>query len=405
MSENQITLCNPYFCLMKNRMVYLDNSATTPTDPRVVDKMLPYFYDQPGNAASRTHAFGWQAEEAVGKARQQVAELLGVDKTEVVFTSGATEAVNLAIKGIYDTYKRKGQHLITVKTEHKAVLDTCQWLEEKGAEVTYLEVDKQGRIDLGELEAAIREDTILVAIMWANNETGVLQEVNAIGEICTRKGVFFFCDGTQAVGKIPVDPMTEGIHLMAFSAHKMYGPKGVGALYVRRKNPPVKITAQLLGGGHERGRRSGTLNVPGIVGFGVAAALAQAEMTEEMVRLSVWRDQLERKLLEGLELVCVNGSSEKRLPQITNLCFEYADAEDVMRTFNQELAVSSGSACTSASLDPSHVLKAMGLTSDEAHASLRLSFGRFNKEEDIDLVAEWIIRGVNSIRAANPLWA
>ncbi|MGH1437980.1 MAG: cysteine desulfurase family protein [Lewinella sp.] len=389
---------------MKNRMVYLDNSATTPTDPRVVDKMLPYFYDQPGNAASRTHAFGWQAEDAVGKARQQVAELLGVDKTEIVFTSGATEAINLAIKGVYDTYKRKGQHLITVKTEHKAVLDTCQWLEEKGAEVTYLEVDKQGRIDLEELEAAIREDTVLVAIMWANNETGGVQEVNAIGEMCTRKEVFFFCDGTQAVGKIPVDPVAAGVHLMAFSAHKMYGPKGVGALYVRRKNPPVKLTAQLMGGGHERGRRSGTLNVPGIVGFGAAAAIAQVEMAEEMLRLSVWRDQLERKLLEGLELVRINGNSEKRLPQITNLCFEYADAEDVMRTFNQELAVSSGSACTSASLDPSHVLKAMGLTSDQAHASLRLSFGRFNKEEDVDLVAEWIILGVNSVRAANPLW-
>lgn len=385
-------------------MIYLDNSATTPTDPRVVEQMLPYFYDLPGNAASRTHAFGWQAEEAVGNARQEVAGLLGVDKTEIVFTSGATEAVNLAIKGVFDTYQRKGKHLITVKTEHKAVLDSCQWLEERGAELTYLEVDSQGHIDLEELENTIREDTILVAIMWANNETGVLQDVEAIGEICTRKEVFFFCDGTQAVGKIPVNPVAAGIHLMAFSAHKMYGPKGVGALYVRRKNPPVKLTAQLTGGGHERGRRSGTLNVPGIVGFGAAAALAQAEMATEMVRLSAWRDQLERKLLEGLEKVRINGDQEMRLPHITNLCFEFADAEDVMRTFNQVLAVSSGSACTSASLDPSHVLKAMGLTNDQAHASLRLSFGRFNQEEEVDRVAEYVIIGVNSIRKESPLW-
>jgi cysteine desulfurase len=386
-------------------MIYLDNSATTPTDPRVVEQMLPYFYDLPGNAASRTHAFGWQAEEAVGKARQQVAGLLGVDKSEIVFTSGATEAVNLAIKGIFDTYQRKGKHLITVKTEHKAVLDSCQWLEERGAEVTYLEVDSQGCIDLEELENAIREDTILVAIMWANNETGVLQKVEAIGEICTRREVFFFCDGTQAVGKIPVNPIAAGIHLMAFSAHKMYGPKGVGALYVRRKNPPVQLTAQLAGGGHERGRRSGTLNVPGIVGFGAAAALAQAEMATEIIRLSAWRNQLERTLLEGLEKVTINGDQHMRLSHITNLCFEFADAEDVMRTFNQVLAVSSGSACTSASLDPSHVLKAMGLTNDQAHASLRLSFGRFNQEEDVDRVAEYIIIGVNSIREDSPLWA
>lgn len=389
---------------MKHRMIYLDNSATTPTDPRVVEKMLPYFYDLPGNAASRTHAFGWQAEEAVSKARQEVAGLLGVDKSEIVFTSGATEAVNLGIKGIYDTYQRKGKHLVTVKTEHKAVLDSCQWLEERGAEVTYLDVDNQGRIDLEELENAIREDTILVAVMWANNETGVVQDVGTIGEICTRKEVFFFCDGTQAVGKIPVDPGAVGVHLMAFSAHKMYGPKGVGALYVRRKNPPVKLTAQLVGGGHERGRRSGTLNVPGIVGFGAAAALAQAEMTTEIERLSTWRDQLENKLQNSLERVSINGSQEMRLPQITNLCFEYADAEDVMRTFNQALAVSSGSACTSASLDPSHVLKAMGLSSDQAHASLRLSFGRFNQEEDIDQVAEYIISGVNGVRENSPLW-
>ncbi|WP_367390563.1 cysteine desulfurase family protein [Lewinella sp. LCG006] len=389
---------------MKQPMIYLDNSATTPTDPRVVEQMLPYFYDLPGNAASRTHAYGWQAEEAVSKARQQVAGLLGVDKSEIVFTSGATEAVNLAIKGVYDTYQRKGKHLITVKTEHKAVLDSCQWLEERGAEVTYLEVDEQGRIDLKELENAIREDTILVAVMWANNETGVIQDVATIGEICNRREVFFFCDGTQAVGKIPVDPVAMGVHLLAFSAHKMYGPKGVGALYVRRKNPPVKLTAQLAGGGHERGRRSGTLNVPGIVGFGAAAALAQTEMMAEIERLSSWRDQLEIKLLESLERVKVNGSQEMRLPQITNLCFEYADAEDVMRTFNQVLAVSSGSACTSASLDPSHVLKAMGLSSDQAHASLRLSFGRFNQEEDVDRVTAAIVSGVNSVRADSPLW-
>lgn len=382
----------------------MDNSATTPTDPRVVEAMLPYFYELPGNAASRTHSFGWQAEEAVKKARKQLADLLGADSAEIVFTSGATEAVNLALKGVYDTYHRKGKHIVTLTTEHKAVLDSCQWLEERGAEVSYLKPTPDGRLDLNLLEETIREDTIMVAVMWANNETGIVQDIAAIGEICTRKGVFFFCDGTQAVGKIAVDPVATGIHLMACSAHKMYGPKGVGALYVRRKNPPVKLSAQMMGGGHERGRRSGTLNVPAIVGFGAAASLAQKEMEAEGKQLAHWRDQLEQRLLQELEATFVNGTPAYRLPQITNICFEYADAEDVMRTFNQVLAVSSGSACTSASLDPSHVLKAMGLSSDQAHASLRLSFGRFSKKEDIDFAAEAIIKGVNTVRSLSPMW-
>lgn len=389
---------------MNRKTVYLDNSATTPTDLRVVEAMLPFFYEQAGNAASRTHAFGWQAEEAVSKARHQLADLLGADATEIVFTSGATEAVNLAIKGVYATYQRKGKHIITLTTEHRAVLDTCAELEERGAEVTYLEVDTGGRLDMETLAAAIREDTILVSVMWANNETGVVQDIAAIGELCAQRGVFFFSDATQAVGKIAVQPLEVGVHLLACSAHKFYGPKGVGALYVRRKNPPVKLVAQLAGGGHERGRRSGTLNVPGIVGMGEAAAFAQTEMRAEAERLGHYRDTLEQILLEKLPSTSVNGSREHRLSHLTNLHFAYADAEDVMRTFNQVLAVSSGSACTSASLNPSHVLKAMGRSSDEAHASLRLSFGRFNEEEDVAFAAEQIVQAVELVRAGNPLW-
>lgn len=389
---------------MENRMVYLDNNATTPTDPRVLAAMLPFFYDQPGNAASRTHAFGWQAEEAVAVARRQVATLIEADPAEIVFTSGATEAVNLAIKGVYENYSKKGKHIITLRTEHNAVLDTCQNLEEKGAEVSYLDVDQEGLVEVSVLEAAIREDTILVAVMWANNETGVIQPMEAIGEVCARKGALLFSDATQAVGKIPVKPYQSGIHLLAFSSHKMYGPKGVGGLYVRKKNPLVKIRAQIDGGKQERGRRSGTLNVPGIVGMGKAAALAALEMDDEAARLASWRDHIERRLLTELEGVFVNGNRQFRLPQTTNIRFEALDAEQLLMMFSHHLALSSGSACTSASLDPSHVLIALGLSEKQAYAAIRIGFGRFNKQEDADFAADTIIKAVKEIRADNPAW-
>ncbi len=389
---------------MEQRMVYLDNSATTPVDPRVVDKMLPYFYEQPGNAASRTHAFGWQAEEAVKKARKQVASLIGATTKEIVFTSGATEAVNLAIKGFYETYQSRGRHIITLPTEHKAVLDTCKQLEKRGAEVTYLDVGPDGLVDLEQLRASIRPDTILVAIMWANNEIGTIQPMAEIGALCDEEGVFLFSDATQAVGKVPVNPREAGVHMLACSAHKMYGPKGVGALYVSQKNPIIKLNAQQDGGGHERGRRSGTLNVPGIVGFGAAAELAEAEHTLEADRLTQWRNKLEEQLLALLPHTAINGSTEHRLPQLSNLQFTGVDAENLLMIFNQHLAISPGSACTSASIDPSHVLKALGLTDDQAYASVRISFGRFNEEADVDFATQTLVKAVQQIRAMSPAW-
>lgn len=389
---------------MDNRRVYLDNNATTPTDPRVVDTMVPYFYKMPGNAASRNHPFGWEAEEAVDYAREQIANLINVSSKEIIFTSGATEGDNLAIKGIYEMYARKGNHIITLTTEHKAVLDTCQKIEKMGGDVTYLEVDSKGLVNLDELRAAIKESTILVSIMWANNETGVIQPMKEIGEICREKGVLFFSDATQAVGKIPVDPKEIGVHLMAFTSHKMYGPKGVGALYVSRKNPRVKVTAQMDGGGHERGMRSGTLNVPGIVGFGKAAEIAKAEMAEDAARLSKLRDKLENALKEAMEEVYVNGSVEHRMPHVTNISFKHVEGEGLMMTFNQNMAVSSGSACTSASLEPSYVLVALGLGDDLAHSSIRFSLGRFTTEEDIDYAIEKMTAGVNHMRELSPIW-
>ncbi len=385
-------------------MIYLDNNSTTPVDPRVVEAMVPYFHDVHGNAASRSHPFGWQAEEAVDYAREQIADLIEVDPKEIIFTSGATESDNLAIKGVFEMYKRKGNHIITVKTEHKAVLDTCQKIEKLGGEVTYLDVKEDARIDLQELEAAIRDSTILVSVMWANNETGVIQPIKEIGEICAKHGVLFMCDATQAVGKIPVKPKEMGIHLMAFTAHKMYGPKGVGALFVNRKNPRVKVTAQIDGGGHERGMRSGTLNVPGIVGFGKAAEIAKKEMENDSQRLGVLRDKLENALMNNLEEVYLNGSAEHRMPHVSNLSFKHVEGEGLMMTFNQNIGLSSGSACTSASLEPSYVLIAMGLGDDLAHSSLRFSLGRFNTEEDIDFTIKAITDGVNHMRELSPIW-
>jgi cysteine desulfurase len=398
------TIANRKSNFMGQRLIYLDNNATTPTDPRVVETMIPYFYENPGNAASRNHPFGWVAEEAVDTAREQIADLINVDPREIIFTSGATESDNLALKGVFEMYSRKGNHIITVKTEHKAVLDACKKIEKDGGEVTYLDVDREGLINLDELEAAIKDNTILVSVMWANNETGVIQPMKEIGEICAKHGVLFMSDATQVVGKIPVDPKEIGIHLMAFTSHKMYGPKGVGALFVNRKNPRVKVTSQMDGGGHERGMRSGTLNVPGIVGFGKAAAIAKEQMHEDAARLSKLRDKLEAALLENLEEAYVNGSVEHRMPHVTNISFKHVEGEGLMMTFNQNIALSSGSACTSASLEPSYVLVALGLGDDLAHSSLRFSLGRFTTEEDIDETIKRVTEGVNHMRDLSPIW-
>lgn len=389
---------------MSTKKIYLDNNATTPCDPRVVDTMIPYFYNHPGNAASRNHPFGWEAEDAVDNARQQIADLISVDSKEIIFTSGATESDNLALKGVFEMYARKGNHIITLKTEHKAVLDSCQRIEKMGGQVTYLDVSREGLVDLEKLEEAITDKTILVSIMWANNETGVIQPMKEIGEICAKHGVLLMSDATQAVGKIPVNPKEVGVHLMAFTAHKMYGPKGVGALFVNRKAPRVKVTAQIDGGGHERGMRSGTLNVPGIVGFGKAAEICKLEMADEAKRLSALRDRLETALMNNLEEVYINGSSERRMPHVANLSFKHVEGEGLMMTFNQEIALSSGSACTSASLEPSYVLIALGLGDDLAHSSLRFSLGRFTTEEDIDFTIDAITKGVNHMRDLSPIW-
>jgi len=384
--------------------VYLDNNATTPCDPRVVDTMVPYFYQKPGNSASRNHPFGWEAEEGVDYAREQIAALLKVDPKEIIFTSGATESDNLAIKGVFEMYRSKGNHIITVTTEHKAVLDTCDKLTESGAEITYLKVAEDGLIDLTELEAAIKPTTILVSVMWANNETGVIQPMKEIGAICEKHGILFMSDATQAVGKIPTYPKETGVHLMAFTSHKMYGPKGVGALYVSRKSPRVKVTAQMDGGGHERGMRSGTLNVPGIVGFGKAAEIARLEMHSDAERLSKLRDKLEKALTSRLEECYINGNIHHRMPHVTNISFKHVEGEGLMMTFNQNIAVSSGSACTSASLEPSYVLVALGLGDDLAHSSIRFSLGRFTTEEEIDFAVDKLVAGVNHMRDLSPIW-
>jgi cysteine desulfurase len=388
---------------MLNLPIYLDNNSTTPMDPRVLEAMTPYFLKHFGNAASRNHPFGWEAEEAVDYAREQVARLIGADPKEIIFTSGATEADNLGIKGVYEMYAGKGNHIITATTEHKAVLDTCKHIEKSGGEVTYLQVQPDGLINLKELEAAIKPTTILIAIMYANNEIGTVMPIREISAIARKHGVLLFTDATQAVGKIPVDVNKDGIDLMAFTAHKMYGPKGVGALYVRRKNPRVKVTAQMDGGGHERGMRSGTLNVPGIVGFGKACELCMLDMEEDTKRISKLRDHLEKELLK-LEEAYVNGSREHRLPHVANISFKHVEGEGLLMGFNKNIALSSGSACTSASLEPSYVLKALGLGDDLAHSSLRFGLSRFTTEEEIDYTIKAISETVLKLREMSPLW-
>jgi cysteine desulfurase len=383
--------------------IYLDNNATTPMDPRVLEAMTPYFLEDYGNAASRNHPFGWKAEEAVDYAREQVAKLIGADPKEIIFTSGATEGDNLGIKGVFEMYAQKGNHIITATTEHKAVLDTCKHIEKLGGEVTYLQVKPDGLIDLAELEAAIKPTTILISIMWANNEIGTVMPIREISAIAKKHGVLLFTDGTQAVGKIPVDVNKDGIDLMAFTAHKMYGPKGVGALYVRRKNPRVKVTAQMDGGGHERGMRSGTLNVPGIVGMGKACEICMQDMEADAKRISKMRDKLETALML-LEEAYINGSTEHRLPHVTNISFKHVEGEGLLMGFNKNIALSSGSACTSASLEPSYVLKALGLGDDLAHSSLRFGLGRFTTDEQIDYTVKAISDTVIKLREMSPLW-
>lgn len=381
----------------------MDYSATTPCDERVVHEMLPYFTQYFGNTASRVHSFSWQAEGAVEQARERVAQLLQVQTREIIFTSGATEACNLALRGIFEMYAVKGNHIITTKTEHKAVLDTCKALEKKGASVTYLDVDINGIIDLQQLEDAIQPHTILVAVMLANNETGVLQPVMEIGAICKRRQVLFFCDATQAVGKIPVYPNEAGIDLMSCSAHKMYGPKGVGALYIRSRNPRVKITPQLTGGGHEHNIRSGTLNVPGIVGFGKACTICTSEMEAEAARLATFRNQLKDALLQ-IPGGSINGHPTLHLPHILNISFAGLNSSQLLSALNKSLALSAGSACTSGSLDPSYVLAAMGLPEQLSRAALRFSLGRYTAAADIEFAIEEVVRAVSNLRSQLPVF-
>jgi len=371
-------------------------------DPRVLEAMLPYFTTKFGNAASRNHPFGWVAEEAVDYAREQVAKLIGASEKEIIFTSGATESDNLAIKGVFEMYHDKGNHIITAVTEHKAVLDACKHVEKMGGKVTYLPVKEDGLIDLALLEASMTPETILVSIMYGNNEIGVIQPVKEIAAIAHKHGALFMTDAVQAVGKVPVNVIADGIDLLALSAHKIYGPKGVGALYVRRKGPRVKVTAQMDGGGHERGMRSGTLNVPGIVGLGKACELCMQEMESEAKRLSALRDKLQTSLLE-LEESYVNGNVEHRLPHVANLSFKYVEGEGLMMAM-KDLAVSSGSACTSASLEPSYVLKSLGLSDDLAHSSIRFGLGRFTTDEEVDYAIEVTKKSVTHLRELSPLW-
>jgi cysteine desulfurase len=383
--------------------IYMDSHATTPVDPRVFEAMRPYFTEIFGNAASRNHSFGWQAEEAVEKGRKQVAELIGATAKEIVFTSGATESTNLAIKGVFEMYAEKGNHIITQATEHKATLDTCKRLEKHGARVTYLPVQTNGLIDVNQLRDAITDKTILISIMYANNEIGVVQPIAGIGKIAKERGVLFHTDGVQAVGKIPVNVSKDGVDLMSITGHKLYGPKGVGALYVRRRNPRVQLTAQIDGGGHERGMRSGTLNVPGIVGLGEAAELCRKEMAAESVRLAGLRDRLKDRILAQLDEVYINGTMEHRLPHNLNISFAYVEGESLLMGIN-DIAVSSGSACTSATLEPSYVLKALGAGDDLAHSSIRFGISRFNTEEEIDYVAAKVVDVVQKLRELSPLY-
>jgi cysteine desulfurase len=386
-----------------NLPIYMDNQATSPLDPRVLEAMMPYFTGKFGNAASRNHSFGWEAEQAVATAREQVGSLIGAAAKEIIFTSGATESDNLAIKGIAEMYRERGNHIITQVTEHKAVLDTCKRLEKYGCRVTYLPVKADGIIDLDDLKRAIDEKTILVSIMAANNEIGVVQPIREIGKICHEKGVIFHTDAVQAVGKVPFNVIADNVDVASISAHKIYGPKGVGALYVRRRNPRVQIAAQIDGGGHERGMRSGTLNVPGIVGMGKACEIAAAEMETEAACLRGLRDRLKEKLESALDYIHVNGSMEHRLPGNLNMSFVYVEGESLLMGIN-DVAVSSGSACTSATLEPSYVLKALGLGDDVAHSSIRFGLGRFNTQAEVDHVAAKVIDVVQKLRELSPLY-
>ena len=383
--------------------IYMDNHATTPMDPRVLEEMLPYFMEKFGNAASRNHSFGWAAEEGVESARERIAKLVGATTKEIIFTSGATESDNLAIKGVAEMYREKGNHIITAVTEHKAVLDTCKRLEKYGYRVTYLPVQKDGLIDLDDLKRAMDDKTILVTIMYANNEIGVIQPVVEIGKLCHERGVIFHTDATQAIGKVPVDVVKQNIDLASISGHKMYGPKGVGALYVRRKNPRVQVSAIIDGGGHERGMRSGTLNVPSIVGLGKACAIAQEDMPQESCRLAGLRNRLRDRIMGRLDEVYINGSMDHRLPGNLNISFAYVEGESLLMGIN-DIAVSSGSACTSATLEPSYVLKALGTGDDLAHSSIRFGIGRFNTEAEVDYVADRVIETVERLRELSPLY-
>jgi len=383
--------------------IYMDYHATTPVDPRVLEAMMPYFTQKFGNAASRNHPFGWEAEEAVEAARKQVADLIGANPKELIFTSGATESNNLAIKGVAEMYREKGNHVITCVTEHKAVIDTCKKLEKQGLRVTYLPVQKDGRIDLDELRSSITDKTILITIMTANNEIGVLQPIAEIGAIAKEKGILFHTDGVQAAGKVPFDVNALKVDLVSISAHKMYGPKGVGALYVRRRNPRVLLAEQINGGGHERGMRSGTLNVTGIVGLGKAAELCQQEIAKDTERLRALRDRLNDRLHKNLDEIYINGSMEHRLPHNLNISFAFVEGESLLMGIN-DVAVSSGSACTSASLEPSYVLKALGAGDDLAHSSIRFGLGRFSTEEEVDYVVDKLTKVVRRLREMSPLY-
>ncbi len=389
----------------RRRRIYMDNHATTPCDPRVVEAMLPFFTEKFGNAASRNHEFGWEAEEAVTDARARIAQAIhAADPREIVFTSGATESDNLALKGVAEMFREKGNHIITVPTEHKAVVDTARYLESRGFEVTWLSPGSDGLVDLDELRAAVTDRTILISVMFANNEIGVIQPIREIAEIAAEKGVLFHSDAAQAVGKVPVDVQEMGIHLLSFSAHKIYGPKGIGALYIRRRQPRVRVAIQMHGGGHERGNRSGTLAVPLIVGFAKAVDLAVDDLTNgEIDRIRAMRDRLLHGITSRLPECHVNGSLEHRLPNNLNISFAYVEGESLLMGIN-DIAVSSGSACTSASLEPSYVLKAMGVGDDLAHTSIRFGLGRFNTEEEVDYVIERVVQTVNRLRELSPLW-
>jgi len=384
--------------------IYMDNHATTPLDKRVLEAMMPYFTEKFGNAASRNHSFGWEAEEAVDRARNQIAALINAKPKEIVFTSGATESDNLALKGIVEFYKDKGNHIITCVTEHKAILDTCRALERGGkASVTYLPVDKHGMVDPDAVRAAITDKTVLISIMYANNEIGTIHPIREIGKIAKEKGVLFHCDAVQAVGKIAVDMERDGIDLASLSAHKIYGPKGIGAMYVRSKSPRVRLTAQMDGGGHERGMRSGTLNVTGIVGLGKACEIAQTEMADEARRLIDLRNKLQAGLFERLEEVSLNGHPTERLPGNLNVSFAYVEGESLLMGIS-DVAVSSGSACTSATLEPSYVIRALGVSEELAHSSIRFGLGRFNTEEEVDFVTERVTKEVSRLREMSPLY-